>query len=138
MFVRFRIPFLDPNELAAKGATLLHHLALWMIEEKKTKEVEEEIKTRSETLPKPPQPQPGPSGVHRHRGSECDRPDSGFDSKDEDESKTNLRCPLYILLKLCKLKLSPCCSKRVFESLLPTLINYFVCTEKMVNFVGFN
>ena len=98
MFVRFRIPFLDPNELAAKGATLLHHLALWMIEEKKTKEVEEENKTRSETLPKPLQPQPGPSGVHRHRGSECDRPDSGFDSKDEDESKTNLRCPLYILL----------------------------------------
>ena len=29
---------LDPNELAAKGATLLHHLAMWMIEEKKMKE----------------------------------------------------------------------------------------------------
>ena len=26
--------FLDPDELAAKGATLLHHLALWMIQQK--------------------------------------------------------------------------------------------------------
>merc|ERR1719270_970369 len=29
---------LDPNDLAAKGATLLHHLAVWMIEENKNKE----------------------------------------------------------------------------------------------------
>ena len=27
--------FLDPDELAAKGATLLHHLAVWMIQQKK-------------------------------------------------------------------------------------------------------
>ena len=26
--------FLDPDELAAKGATLLHHLAVWMIQQK--------------------------------------------------------------------------------------------------------
>ena len=30
--------FLDPDELAAKGATLLHHLALWMIQQKTTSE----------------------------------------------------------------------------------------------------
>ncbi len=35
-------PRLDPNELAAKGATLLHHLAVWMIEEKRTEEAERE------------------------------------------------------------------------------------------------
>ena len=27
--------FLDPDELAAKGATLLHHLAVWMIQQRK-------------------------------------------------------------------------------------------------------
>lgn len=27
--------FLDPDDLAAKGATLLHHLAVWMIQQKK-------------------------------------------------------------------------------------------------------
>ena len=32
------LSLLDPNDLAAKGATLLHHLAVWMIEENKCKE----------------------------------------------------------------------------------------------------
>ena len=78
----FRIPLLDPNELAAKGATLLHHLALWMIEEKKSKDNEEAGKNQT---------QPSISGNHHgHRASDaCDRPDSGFDSKDEDESGKN-------------------------------------------------
>ena len=34
----YSISQLDPNDLAAKGATLLHHLAVWMIEENKNKE----------------------------------------------------------------------------------------------------
>ena len=34
----FSLSLLDPNDLAAKGATLLHHLAVWMIEENKSKE----------------------------------------------------------------------------------------------------
>jgi len=93
-FSLFRTPFPDPNELAAKGATLLHHLALWMIEEKKLKDQEEEVRQKVETTPRnsqlPPTVNPAPTG-HRHRGSECDRPDSGFDSKDEDESKNNIR-----------------------------------------------
>jgi hypothetical protein len=54
-----------------------------MIEEKKTKEVEEELRLKAEKS----QSVASSSGKHRHRGSECDRPDSGFDSKDEDESK---------------------------------------------------
>ena len=33
---------LDPNDLAAKGATLLHHLAVWMLEEKRMTEKEGE------------------------------------------------------------------------------------------------
>ena len=88
-----RTPFLDPNELAAKGATLLHHLALWMIEEKKTKEVEEQKTfSRNQSMTTAATPAAAVTAVpggHRHRGSECDRPDSGFDSKDEDESKNN-------------------------------------------------
>ena len=35
----FSLSLLDPNDLAAKGATLLHHLAVWMIEENKSKDV---------------------------------------------------------------------------------------------------
>ena len=42
---------LDPNDLAAKGATLLHHLAVWMLEEKRMteKEGEEQIWKRPRT-----------------------------------------------------------------------------------------
>ena len=38
MLLFFSLSLLDPNDLAAKGATLLHHLAVWMIEENKNKE----------------------------------------------------------------------------------------------------
>ena len=38
-FIFFSLSLLDPNDLAAKGATLLHHLAVWMIEENKSKDV---------------------------------------------------------------------------------------------------
>jgi hypothetical protein len=75
-----------------------------MIEEKKSKEILEEdhLKMKSETLQtagsgsstsRLQNPLPGPSGIslHRHRGSECDRPDSGFDSKDEDETNKTLQ-----------------------------------------------
>ena len=86
MLVHSRTLVLDPNELAAKGATLLHHLALWMIEEKKVKEVEAAEKSLTQTQPTVSGSCAVP-GNHRHRGSECDRPDSGFDSKDEDETK---------------------------------------------------
>jgi hypothetical protein len=62
------LALLDPDVLAAKGATLLHYLALWMQEERRT--------GKKEAAP--------PVAV-RHM-SECDRPDSGFDSKDESAS----------------------------------------------------
>jgi len=75
-----------------------------MIEEKKSKEILEgdHLKMKSETLQtagsgsstsRLQNPLPGPSGIslHRHRGSECDRPDSGFDSKDEDETNKTLQ-----------------------------------------------
>jgi hypothetical protein len=79
---------LDPNELAAKGATLLHHLAMWMIEEKKMEE-EKEVQVRlrqqsSATLPAPVTTASTSSGrrsLSLLSGGE--RPDSGFDSKDE-------------------------------------------------------
>ena len=48
--------FLDPDELAAKGATLLHHLALWMIQQKTTSEASGASSSSSHADP------PGPSG----------------------------------------------------------------------------
>ena len=46
------VPLLDPNELAAKGATLLHHLALWMWEEKRVKEEQQQQIRASSTMPR--------------------------------------------------------------------------------------
>ena len=43
--------FLDPDELAAKGATLLHHLALWMIQQKTTSEASGASSSSSQTGP---------------------------------------------------------------------------------------
>jgi len=117
---------LDPNELAAKGATLLHHLALWMVEERRAKEQQQDqqqvqrreqgraIKLETSTAEEESKPErrqesttlfaanpaasatrgrfaSGPTsaataavaGRGRNR-SDCDRPDSGFDSKDEE------------------------------------------------------
>ncbi|XP_040572579.1 uncharacterized protein [Lepeophtheirus salmonis] len=96
---------LDPDELAAKGATLLHHLALCLIREK---EEEEEERLRQEAIlkqkedddklfkpPIPPKIKSHPkaplkenNSLTRTRGgSEFDRPDSGFDSKDEGSAR---------------------------------------------------
>ena len=110
--------FLDPDELAAKGATLLHHLAVWMIQQRKEgaslgasshtvvgdelppPTVEEASKVSSsghcytQSLPARRQAAQSSSfSTTSHTlsrstlrpGSECDRPDSGFDSKDEKE-----------------------------------------------------
>lgn len=107
------MPNLDPNELAAKGATLLQHLALWMMEEKRMKEEEEQQqqqreRTREEsgngsmsdagaaTLPLPKSPRSQNLNVHGRSKSalegvrplDGDRPDSGFDSKDEEGTPT--------------------------------------------------
>ena len=85
---------LDPDLLAAKGATLLHHLAVWMIQQRQEE---------AGGSPHPPvthhMPQPRLSPPHYHSRSlpvrphtkpntkiQQERPDSGFDSKDE-ESK---------------------------------------------------
>ncbi|CAB4067936.1 unnamed protein product [Lepeophtheirus salmonis] len=94
-----------PDELAAKGATLLHHLALCLIREK---EEEEEERLRQEAIlkqkedddklfkpPIPPKIKSHPkaplkenNSLTRTRGgSEFDRPDSGFDSKDEGSAR---------------------------------------------------
>ncbi len=42
---------LDPGELAAKGATLLHHLALWMMEEKRAKEQQQRQQQQGQHQP---------------------------------------------------------------------------------------
>ena len=50
---------LDPNDLAAKGATLLHHLAVWMLEEKRMTEKEGEEQPVSIDLKDPSGQPPG-------------------------------------------------------------------------------
>ena len=90
--------FLNPDELAAKGATLLHHLALYMIQEEKEKR-QKEIDDAVFKPPVPPKckttgPPLPPHPPHPHQGfktreirrSEIDRPDSGFDSSKDDGS----------------------------------------------------
>lgn len=83
------MPMLDPKELAAKGATLLHHLAVWMIEEKKIKEEQER---HNASLAAQRAQQSGSfhlSLTRRQRPlSGEERPDSGFDSKDEGRDET--------------------------------------------------
>ncbi len=93
---------LDPNELAAKGATLLHHLAVWMLEEKRMKEEEKhrplETSTTSVDVSTVEKASSSSNIHHHHRqiaslpaqlrsrnesGANDNRPDSGFDSKDE-------------------------------------------------------
>ena len=119
---------LDPNELAAKGATLLHHLAVWMMEEQRGRsESTSQLNGKKHSLKSDPRLSASfavtsststscqervfrnrPRSAtelqqvsaqtssfvrgqqHHHRGSECDRPDSGFDSKDEDEVRGGL------------------------------------------------
>jgi hypothetical protein len=97
---------MDPSELASKGASILQHLALWMLEEQNSGGVSQNKKIPSSPLiirdpdskfldpPPPPPPNsissnPGTATITRRLGggSECDRPDSGFDSKEEDEVK---------------------------------------------------
>ena len=73
---------LDPNELAAKGATLLHHLAVWMLEEKRLKEEQLQVQQGQQSLPAALN-KARSRNPSRRTGSEVDRPDSGFDSKDE-------------------------------------------------------
>ena len=34
--ISFDSTFMDPSEMASKGANILHHLAMWMLEESKT------------------------------------------------------------------------------------------------------
>ena len=63
----------DPNELAAKGATLLHHLALWMIEERRATSNQQHHQEQEEQLRGK-----RPSGMSSE--GEMNRPDSGFDS----------------------------------------------------------
>ena len=35
--ISFDSTFMDPSEMASKGANILHHLAMWMLEESKSK-----------------------------------------------------------------------------------------------------
>ncbi|TRY61770.1 hypothetical protein TCAL_12266 [Tigriopus californicus] len=82
------MPMLDPKELAAKGATLLHHLAVWMIEEKKIKE-EQDRHTASLAAQRAQTGSFHLSLTRRQRPlSGEERPDSGLDSKDEGRDET--------------------------------------------------
>lgn len=106
--------FPSPDELEAKGATLLHHLAVWMIQQQKDGFVPDRT---FQTVVKDELPAPSIDlafSPHRHSqslptrnqalisssllsssvskpdpraGSEWDRPDSGFDSKDDLEEE---------------------------------------------------
>ncbi len=104
------VAMINTDQLAAKGASLLQHLAYWMMEEQKSKE----RVSKGDQSPPPPPPNStssgsegngnseavpstsgsatAPAALTRRRtgggGSECDRPDSGFDSKDEEEVKS--------------------------------------------------
>ena len=99
--ISFDSTFMDPSDLASKGANILHHLAMWMLEESKQKSSQNaenpvsnpEMSKSRRQLPPPPPPNslvsnPG-SKSRRVKGDSLsgDRPDSGFDSKDEDEVK---------------------------------------------------
>jgi hypothetical protein len=87
---------MDPTELATKGASILQYLALWMQEGQKSGGLANQkilpppiIRDPESTFLDPPPPPPLNSissnpGTRRFGGgSECDQPDSGFDSKEE-------------------------------------------------------
>ena len=111
--------FLDPDELAAKGATLLHHLAVWMIQQNKSDVDSDLIKHYQAVSDEMPAPNINKfsdkkDSPHKHSRSlpvprqylantqqqssartplikpgiaDTDRPDSGFDPKDDIEEE---------------------------------------------------
>jgi len=114
----FDCHFPNPEELEAQGATLLHHLAVWMIQQQKEEvgnndsnhtavkdelpapSVDEYTNTvlsphrHSKSLPTRKQAlissslvSSSPNKPNPRAGSECDRPDSGFESKDDIEDE---------------------------------------------------
>ena len=79
----------DSTFSSMNAANILQTLALWMMEDQK-------VENQGKNLTNPPPPAPpnslksNPSSTSRgrkHGESEADRPDSGFDSKDEEEVK---------------------------------------------------
>ena len=93
--ISFDSTFMDPNELASKGANILHHLAMWMLEESKSKpSLDPEVNNTRIPPPPPPNSLSSNPGSKRRvvKGDSFsgDRPDSGFDSKDEEEVKLSL------------------------------------------------
>jgi len=99
------LPLMSPEQLAFQGASILQSLALWMEQEQRRegntqKEVEPIYQNTGHHGPPPPPP---PNSLKSNPGSGStivtsrrlgpgesesgDRPDSGFDSKDEEEVK---------------------------------------------------
>lgn len=87
---------LDQTELASRGASMLHHLAVWMMEEQRSSKANSTLDAAEDNHPAAPPNSKSSSNqgsTNRRRGageSEGDRPDSGFDSKDEEESKLSV------------------------------------------------
>ena len=63
--ISFDSTFMDPSEMASKGANILHHLAMWMLEESKSTktgsssnilETASSAHSSSKLLPPPPPP----------------------------------------------------------------------------------
>jgi len=99
------LPLMSPEELAFQGASILQSLALWMEQEQKregkTEKVVEPIYQNTGHHGPPPPPPPNSLKSNPGSGSTIvtsrrlgpgesesgDRPDSGFDSKDEEEVK---------------------------------------------------
>ena len=118
----FDCHFPPPEELEAQGATLLHHLAVWMIQQQRddtghtavkdelpAPAVDEDYDTKdcvdndndnkhrhSRSLPTNKQPFLPRSLANSDNSShkvnpDCERPDSGFESKDDPEDERNLK-----------------------------------------------
>lgn len=79
---------MNPEELVFRGANILQTLATWMLQEQKN---HEKIQNMSPPPAPPNSLKSNPSSTSKRRvkgeSNSGDRPDSGFDSKDEDEIK---------------------------------------------------
>ena len=81
--------FLDPDVLAAKGATLLHHLAVWMIQQRQEQPGQSPHPAVPDQMPSPclasslASPHTHSHSLPVRPNTDQERPDSGFDSKDE-------------------------------------------------------
>ena len=72
--ISFDSTFMDPSEMASKGANILHHLAMWMLEESKTTKTGSSsniLETASSAHSSSKLPPPPPPNNSLNRLEEC-------------------------------------------------------------------